>query len=98
MAQSILDALGGGNYLEIGVNTGSSFIPIEARKKWGVDPEYTLSERRVFKYKVFSSLGIKIERLFPVTSDEFFQAKKRMLEKNGVTVCLVAGLHTYPQS
>jgi len=98
IAQGILDALGGGTYLEIGVSTGVSFIPIRARIKWGVDPAYILTKRRLLKYAVFSCLGIKIEKLFRMTSDEFFIEKKAMLAANGITVCLVDGLHTYQQS
>ena len=97
IAQSILDALRG-TYLEIGVSTGSSFIPIRATRKWGVDPAYTLTRRRLLKYAVFSSLGIKVERLFRMTSDEFFTTKRTMLAAHGITVCLIDGLHTYKQS
>jgi hypothetical protein len=98
MAQSILDTLGGGTYLEIGVSTGASFIPMRARKKWGVDPAYQLTRRRLMKYEVFSALGIKTEKLYRITSDEFFASKRKMLKAHGVTVCLVDGLHTYQQA
>jgi len=46
VAQDILTSMGGGTYLEIGIASGSSFIPIKARRKWGVDPGYTLTRRR----------------------------------------------------
>lgn len=97
IAQAILDKLGRGIYLEIGVSTGNSFIPIQAKRKWGVDPNYHLTRRRLIKYRLFSSLCIKDERLFPVTSDEFFEKNKRMLGLYGIDVCLVDGLHTYEQ-
>lgn len=98
IAQACLDALGNGTYLELGVNTGNSFIPIKAKRKWGVDPEYVLTGRRLVKYAVFSWLGIKEERLFRLTSDEFFLTKGKALATGGVDVCLVDGLHTYEQS
>jgi hypothetical protein len=49
---------------QIGVNTGSSLIPKKARRKWGVDPSYTISSRLLAKFTVFSSLGIRVEKLF----------------------------------
>lgn len=75
--QTILDATGHGTYLEIGVNAGGSFIPIKAARKWGVDPSYALRRRRLTKYALFSFLGIKLEKLFRMTSDEFFAAHPR---------------------
>jgi hypothetical protein len=98
IAQSILDALGGETYLEIGVNTGCSFIPIRAKRKWGVDPHYELTRRRLAKYAAFSALGIKSERLFRMTSDDFFLKKEDLLVSYGIDVCLVDGLHTYEQA
>lgn len=98
MAQSILDALGGETYLEIGVDRGVSFIPIKAKRKWGVDPSYTLTGRRLLKYAIFSFLRIRVERLFRMTSDEFFAKKEKLLGLYGIDVCLVDGLHTYDQT
>jgi len=98
IAQDILTALGGETYLEIGVASGCSFIPIKAGRKWGVDPGYTLTRRRRLKYAVFSFLGITIERLFRVTSDDFFLRKEALLASRGIELCLVDGLHTYEQS
>lgn len=98
IAQSILDVLGRETYLEIGVNTGSSFIPIKAKRKWGVDPCYTLTSRRLMKYALFSCTRIRVERLFRMTSDEFFVKNERLLASYGIDVCLVDGLHTYEQA
>jgi hypothetical protein len=96
--QSVLDELSDATYLEIGVNTGVSFIPIRAKRKWGVDPNYLLTWRRRLKYSVFSFLGLKVERLFRMTSDDFFAKKKDMIEASGIDVCFVDGLHTYEQA
>jgi hypothetical protein len=96
--QAALDATGRGNYLEIGVCTGESFIPLKARRKWGVDPEHYLSWKRIAKYEVFSRLGLKDERVFRQTSDEFFERQAQMLGRRGVDVAFVDGLHTYEQA
>lgn len=98
LAQKILELISGENYLEIGVSTGSSFIPIQAKRKWGVDPAYYLTWKRRLKYRVWSSLGLKEERLFRMTSDDFFARNQKMLSVYGVDVCLVDGLHTYDQA
>ena len=98
IAQSLLDAPNRETYLEIGINTGSSFIPIRAKRKWGVDPCYRLTSRRLLKYEVFSLLGIKVEKPYRMTSDTFFEEKKSMLSNYGIDVCLVDGLHTYEQA
>jgi len=98
VVQSILDAVGGETYLEIGVDTGGSFIPIKAKRKWGVDPSYKLTNRRLITYAVFSILHIRVERLFRMTSDEFFVKNKKRLTSYGIDVCLVDGLHTYQQA
>jgi hypothetical protein len=93
-----LSALGNGSYLEIGVDTGASFVPTRAKHKWGVDPSPKLTGRRRLKYEVFAALGLKDERIFPVSSDEFFASEKRRLAKHGIDVALVDGLHTYEQT
>lgn len=98
LAQKILELISGENYLEIGVSTGASFIPIQATRKWGVDPAYYLTRKRRLKYRVWSMLGLKEERLFRTTSDDFFAKHKEMLGSYGVDVCLVDGLHTYDQA
>jgi len=98
MAQMSLDALGRGTYLEIGVDTGASFIPIKTKRKWGVDPSYTLSSRRLFVYAALLHLRVRGERLFRMTSDEFFLKNDTLLASCGIDVCLVDGLHTYEQA
>lgn len=98
LAQNILELTSGENYLEIGVSSGGSFIPIQAGRKWGVDPAYHLTRKRRLKYRVWSLLGLKEERLFRTTSDDFFARNQKMLSSYGVDVCLVDGLHTYEQA
>lgn len=98
VAQAALDIFEDPNYLEIGVCTGESFIPMRAKRKWGVDPGYIISWKRRLKYAVFSFLGLKTENLYRMTSDDFFEKKKEMLSSLGVHVCFVDGLHTYEQA
>ena len=98
IVQQWLDAIGGRTYLEIGVDTGASFIPIRAARKWGVDPAYHLTCRRRAKYRLFSLIGFGAERLFRMTSDEFFRRHASLLAARKVDVCLIDGLHTYEQS
>jgi len=98
VAQAALDTFDDPNYLEIGVCTGESFIPMRAKRKWGVDPGYIISWKRRLKYAVFSFLSLKTENLYRMTSDDFFEQKKEMLSSLGVHVCFVDGLHTYEQA
>ncbi len=98
IAQTVLDATGNGNYLEIGVASGESFIPLRASRKWGVDPSHCLSWKRLAKYRLFALLQIRDERIFRQTSDEFFANHQRLLRRRGIDVSFVDGLHTYEQA
>jgi len=87
-----------GNYLEIGVSRGESFLPIRAKAKWGVDPAplVTLEERRKPRWRAL--LRLPDEFLFRMTSDEFFRSQGLWLRWRGVDVALIDGLHTYEQA
>jgi hypothetical protein len=98
ICQACLEGAGGGNYLEIGVSRGASFIPIWARAKWGVDPAYDLPRRQLLKYRLASAIGWKEVRLFRMTSDDFFKAQSQFLARRGVDVALLDGLHSYAQT
>lgn len=98
IAQAALDATGRSNYLEIGVCTGASFIPVQASRKWGVDPGHVLSWKRITKYRLFSFLYIKHEAIFRETSDDFFKNRRSLLERHGIDVAFIDGLHSYKQS
>ena len=98
LAQNILELISGENYLEIGVSKAAALFRFRPRGKWGVDPAYYLTWKRRLKYRVWSLLGLKEERLFRMTSDDFFARNQKMLSFYGVDVCLVDGLHTYEQA
>jgi len=98
IAQAALNAKNGGNYLEIGVCTGTSFIPLQATRKWGVDPAHSLSWKRIAKYNLLDLLNVKREKIFRKTSDDFFKTHSRMLKRHGIDVSFIDGLHTYEQA
>jgi hypothetical protein len=98
ICQAALDAAGGGNYLEIGVSHGDSFMPIRARAKWGVDPAYVLTRRQLLKLRLATAVGWIEVRLFRMTSDNFFRTQGRWLARRGVDVALLDGLHSYAQT
>ena len=45
LIQMVLEQKGSGNYLEIGVRRGRTFLPVRAQKKIAVDPEFKISLR-----------------------------------------------------
>ncbi len=90
--------LGQGNYLEIGVSYGESFMPVRARRKWGVDPVCLVSRRRRVKLWLRVLAWGSWFRLFRMTSDDFFARHKGLLLHCGVDVVLLDGLHTYAQT
>jgi hypothetical protein len=97
--QSLLDDLGRGTYLEIGVRRGASFGGISARSKIGVDPRLSLSRRGRFRRFLRQDLlRLPGERLFEMTSDDFFARLDHLVPGLRLDVALVDGLHTYAQS
>jgi hypothetical protein len=98
IAQAALNAAGRGNYLEIGVRKGESFIPLRAARKWGVDPDPHLNWKRLAKSRLISLLYLKHQEIFKETSDEFFKKHDRLLRKHGIDVSLIDGLHSYEQA
>jgi hypothetical protein len=97
--QSLLDDVGRGTYLEIGVRRGASFGGISARTKIGVDPRIDLNRRgRLRRFIRQDLLRLPSERLFETTSDDFFARRAELAPGLRIDVALVDGLHTYPQS
>jgi len=81
-------------YLEIGVEFGTVFSKIRAKRKIAVDPEFKISWKRKLKDlpSVFRA------RYFGMTSDEFFSRQTGIFAKKKIDAAFVDGLHTYFQS
>jgi hypothetical protein len=75
------------SYLEIGVETGSTFLDVDCNTKTGVDPAF------LFDWEAHNCInGVD---LYQTTSDEFFQK----LEPSTVyDLVFIDGLHTFEQT
>lgn len=108
VVQALLDKLGAGTYLEIGVAKRRTFSGIKAKRKIGVDPHYWLfSEDHFLKafrpLKAMKNLckikrSLAGEQFFEMTSTRFFASRAAWLKRRPADVCFVDGLHTYAQS
>lgn len=86
------------NYLEIGSQTGSSFLPIKAKYKTAIDPFFKISIKRKVKWLIKEPKNFN-NKYFEEKSDDFFLKRKTYLEKIGqLDVVLVDGLHNFQAS
>lgn len=81
-------------YLEIGVEFGTVFSKIKAKRKIAVDPEMKISLKR----KLMDLPNIFRTRYFNMTSDEFFSRHDNLFIQEKIDTAFVDGLHTYSQS
>jgi hypothetical protein len=92
--QKIIDKKKALSYLEIGVNNGDNFFPIEVAHKVAVDPSFAFSPERKIEWEAKNPCNATAEYI-TATSDDFFA-------KAGATssfdVVFIDGLHTYEQS
>jgi len=89
-AQDHIDRMNARTYLEIGVERGINFFQTKAPVKIAVDPRFKIPKRPSNTESVY---------FYEVPSDDFFESDhKPELEKHGIDVALVDGLHTYAQS
>lgn len=84
-------------YLEIGVLSGDAFFRIRAKNKIAVDPVFSFSGWKRFRYMVKNPSNLN-NRFFRMESDFFFEKHGYELAKNGIDFSFVDGLHTYAQS
>ena len=85
-------------YLEIGTYKGVSFLPIKCATKIAVDPKIKISLLKKLKLHFSKEKNTK-NFYFEMTSDSFFQKRKKFLEKIGkLDIVLVDGLHTFEAS
>lgn len=86
------------NYLEIGCQTGKSFLPIKAKNKIAVDPEFKISLKNKIKWLIKEPRNFN-NKFFEEESDTFFHKRKEFLKELGqLDVVLVDGLHTFRAS
>jgi SAM-dependent methyltransferase len=77
-------------YLEIGVEKGDNFFQIKAPVKIGVDPNFEFDHSK-FNFR-------KDILLYEATSDDFFSNIPKVVEREGLDIVFIDGLHTYEQS
>lgn len=80
------EELGLTDYLEIGVENGTSFFAIDIESKTAVDPK--------FRFNV-SELGAESHRFHEMPSDQFFETLDR---QKTFDLIFIDGLHTFEQS
>jgi len=78
-------------YLEIGVYKGDCFFYQKVKHKIAVDPNFKSIKLKILTY-------LRKNRFFEMKSDEFFRRIPNILNKYGIDVALIDGLHTYEQS
>lgn len=93
--QKIIDKIKANTYVEIGVRDGAVINKVRAPYMYGIDPCFSLSRNDKVK-KIFHLLNFKA---IDLTSDEFFEKQlPSRIQKYGIDVAFVDGLHTYQQA
>tara|TARA_R110001583_G_scaffold145875_1_gene297883 strand:- start:6305 stop:7036 length:732 start_codon:yes stop_codon:yes gene_type:complete len=85
-------------YLEIGCERGYSFLPLKAKYKIGVDPNFNIPKKRKLNwfFKVPENFNNKY---FEEKSDDFFLNRIKFLKrKQPIDVVLIDGMHTFRAS
>lgn len=84
-------------YLEIGVRNGENYFAVDAKIKFGVDPNYFFAKRAILKSWLKRSN--RTQRMFRCTSDHFFlYHAAQVCEKGKFDLVFIDGMHTYEQS
>ena len=92
--QSIINKVKAKTYIEIGVRSGTVFLPIKVSNKIGIDPDYQIPRRAKLRY-FFTILNSKFLKM---TSDVFFDKYADKYLKDGIDVAFIDGMHTHEQS
>jgi hypothetical protein len=92
--QKIIDKKKALRYLEIGVNNGDNFFPIEVAQKVAVDPSFAFSPERKIEWDAKNPYNAGAEYI-TATSDDFFA---QAAATPPFDVVFIDGLHTYEQS
>ncbi len=92
--QNIINKVKAKTYIEIGVRSGTVFLPIKVSNKIGIDPDYQIPRRAKLRY-LFTILNSKF---LTMTSDIFFDKYADKYLKDGIDVAFIDGMHTYEQS
>lgn len=95
--QKIIKKIDAHTYLEIGTSHGECFLKIIAPKKIAVDPDTKINWLKRIFYGIGNISNLR-SRYIQLTSDQFFIEEKQFLEKHGLDVVFIDGLHTYEQS
>jgi len=92
--QMIVDKVKAKTYLEIGVRSGTVFLPLKVSNKIGIDPDFQIPRRE----KLFHAITLIKSHFLKMTSDVFFDKYADGYLKNGIDVVFIDGMHTYEQS
>jgi glycosyltransferase involved in cell wall biosynthesis len=92
--KKIVEKIKAKTYLEIGVEYGTVFYQIKAKRKIAVDPEFKISWKRKL-VDLPNRLRVKY---FQLTSDDFFSKYGNLFKKDKIDLAFVDGLHTYRQT
>ena len=84
-------------YLEIGVASGDVFFRVKARQKIAVDPLFKFSTMKQIRQIIKNPWNVR-NRYYEMTSDEYFSKRRATVERRGLDVAFVDGLHTFEQS
>lgn len=95
--QAIIKSIVALTYLEIGVFEGDNFFNIRAPRKFAVDPDFRIWRKRKLQYLLQYPTGL-LDRYYEMPSDDFFARFPPYLQRHGIDVALIDGLHTHAQS
>ena len=96
IVNALLTATQGTTYLEIGVETGKSFLFTRAQKKIAVDPAFQQPIRTIRRFDEL--VGVQRRRYHEVPSDKFFADYESAYRGIEIDVAFIDGLHTHEQT